>query len=95
MKKWICIAALSVMVQGCSTLAMNFPPFTFGRADGEYQALAYQKEEPTVNIYSRDWRLEDRVRGNEIFDRNWKLEFRIKDNAIYNRGWSLNFRTKR
>ena len=95
MKKWICIAAMSVMVQGCSTLAMNFPPFTFGRADREYPALAAQKQEPTVNIYSRDWQLEHRVRGNEIFDRNWRLEFRIKDNAIYDRGRNLKFRIKR
>jgi hypothetical protein len=95
MKKWIFIAVILAIVQGCSTLAMNFPPFTFGRADGEYQALAYQKHEPTVNIYSRDWELGQRVRGNEIFDRNWRLEFRIKDNAIYDRGWSLKFRMKR
>ena len=95
MKNWIYLAIISLMVQSCSTLAMNVPPFTIGWRDKEYQGLACQKQEPTVDIYSRDWRLEYRMRGNEIYDRNWRLLFRIQNKAIYDRGWSLKFRTKK
>jgi len=95
MKKWILIALMSILVQGCSTLPLSYPAFKFGKPDLEYSALAALCQEPVVNAYGRDWRLEHRVRGNEIFDRNWKLEFRIKDNAIYDRGWKLKYRIKR
>ena len=95
MKKWILITLMSILVEGCSTLALYRPAFKFGKPDQEYSALAALCQEPVVNVYGRDWRLEHRVRGNEVFDRNWRLEFRIKDNAVYDRGWKLKFRMKR